>query len=67
VVERLRAVDAVQDVLKGHKLGYTLLIAMLVPVGSGMAVATIEEASPEHNIQSKDCNARADTAARSPP
>jgi len=48
----LRAVDAVQDVLKRHKLGYTLLIAMVVVVGSGLLVATIEEASPDRNIQS---------------
>lgn len=51
MVERVRAVDAVQDVLKRHKLGYALLVAMLVVVGSSMAVATIEEARPEHNIQ----------------
>jgi hypothetical protein len=44
VVEALRAVDAVQDVPKRHKLGYALLIAMLVVVGSSMAIATIEEA-----------------------
>jgi voltage-gated potassium channel len=48
----LRAVDAVQDVLKRHKLGYTLLIAVVVVVGSGLAVATIEEADPARNIQS---------------
>lgn len=48
----LRAVDAVQDVLKRHKLGYTLLIAMVVVVGSGLLVATIEEASPDRNIDS---------------
>jgi hypothetical protein len=48
----LRAVDAVQDVLKRHKLGYTLLIAGVVVVGSGLLVATIEEASPERNIES---------------
>ena len=48
----LRAVDAVQDVLKRHKLGYTLLIAMVVVVGSGLVVATIEEASPDRNIRS---------------
>jgi voltage-gated potassium channel len=48
----LRAVDAVQDVLKRHKLGYTLLIAMVVVVGSGLLVATMEEASPDRNIQS---------------
>jgi len=48
----LRAVDAVQDVLKRHKLGYTLLIAMVVVVGSGLLVATIEEASPDRNIRS---------------
>lgn len=40
----LRAVHAVQSVLKRHKLGYTLLIAMVVVVGSGLLVATIEEA-----------------------
>ena len=51
-VVMLRAVDAVQDVLKRHKLGYTLLIAMVVVVGSGLLVATIEEASPDRNIQS---------------
>jgi hypothetical protein len=48
----LRAVDAVQDVLKRHKLGYTLLIALVVVVGSGLLVATIEEASPDRNIES---------------
>ena len=48
----LRAVDAVQDVLKRHKLGYTLLIALVVVVGSGLLVATIEEANPDHNIKS---------------
>jgi voltage-gated potassium channel len=52
VVVLLRAVDAVQDVLKRHKLGYTLLIAMVVVVGSGLLVATIEEASPDRNIDS---------------
>jgi voltage-gated potassium channel len=52
VVVLLRAVDAVQDVLKRHKLGYTLLIAMVVVVGSGFLVATIEEASPDRNITS---------------
>ena len=35
-----------------HKLGYTLLIAMVVVVGSGLVVATIEEASPDRNIRS---------------
>jgi voltage-gated potassium channel len=48
----LRAVDAVQDVLKRHKLGYTLLVAAVVVVGSGLAVATIEAADPARNIQS---------------
>ncbi len=52
MVVLLRAVDAVQDVLKRHKLGYTLLIAMVVVVGSGLLVATIEEASPDRNITS---------------
>ena len=52
MVVLLRAVDAVQDVLKRHKLGYTLLIALVVVVGSGLLVATIEDASPDRNIRS---------------
>jgi len=48
----LRAIKAVQDVLKRHKLGYTLLIAMVVIVGSGLLVAELEKADPERNIQS---------------
>ena len=52
VVVLMRAVHAVQNVLSRHKLGYTLLIAMVVVVGSGLLVATIEEASPDRNIQS---------------
>jgi voltage-gated potassium channel len=52
VVVLLRAVHAVQNVLRRHKLGYTLLIAMVVVVGSGLLVSTIEEASPDRNIQS---------------
>jgi voltage-gated potassium channel len=52
MVVLLRAVDAVQDVLKRHKLGYTLLIAMVVVVGSGLLVATIEEAGPHPDIKS---------------
>ena len=43
----LRAVDAVQDVLKKHKLGYTLLIAMIVVVGSGFLVVAVEQGNPE--------------------
>jgi voltage-gated potassium channel len=42
----LRAVDAVQDVLKRDKLGYTLLIAIVVVMVSGWLVATIEEPGP---------------------
>jgi voltage-gated potassium channel len=48
----LRAVDAVQDVLKRHKLGYTLLIAMVVVVGSGLLVASLEQADAARNIES---------------
>jgi voltage-gated potassium channel len=48
----LRAVDAVQDVIKRHKLGYTLLVAFVVVVGSGLLVAAIEESEPERNIRS---------------
>jgi voltage-gated potassium channel len=51
MVVLLRAVDAVQDVLKRHKLGYTLLIAMVVVVGSGLLVATIEASDPDRNIR----------------
>ena len=48
----LRAIKAVQDVLRRHKLGYTLLIAMVVIVGSGLLVAELEQADPERNIRS---------------
>jgi voltage-gated potassium channel len=48
----LRAVDAVQDLIKRHKLGYTLLVAFAVIVGSGLLVAAIEESDPERNIRS---------------
>jgi Ion channel len=48
----LRAVDAVQDVIKRHKLGYTLLVAFVLVVGSGLLVAAIEESDPERNIRS---------------
>ena len=41
-----------KNVLTRHKLGYTLLIAMVVVVGAGLLVATIEEASADRNIQS---------------
>jgi voltage-gated potassium channel len=43
----LRAVDAVQDILKKHKLGYTLLIAMIVVVGSGWLIAAVEQGNPD--------------------
>jgi voltage-gated potassium channel len=39
-------------VLTTHKLGYTLLIAVAVVVGSGLLVATLEESNPGRNIQS---------------
>jgi voltage-gated potassium channel len=48
----LRAVDAVQDVLKKHKLGYTLLIALIVVVGSGFLIEAVEHGNPESNIDS---------------
>jgi len=48
----LRAVDAVQDVLKKHKLGYTLVIALVVVVGSGLLVTEFEQSNPDRNIQS---------------
>jgi voltage-gated potassium channel len=48
----LRAFDAVQDVLKRHKLGYTLVVAALIVVGSGLLVSEIEKADAESSIQS---------------
>jgi voltage-gated potassium channel len=48
----LRAVKAAKALVTTHKLGYTLLIAVAVVVGSGLLVATLEESSPERNIQS---------------
>ena len=48
----LRAVKAAKTVVTTHKLGYTLLIAVAVVVGSGLLVATVEESNPERNIQS---------------
>jgi voltage-gated potassium channel len=47
----LRAVDAVKDVLSRHKLGYTLLIAGTVVVGSGFLVATLAATDPGRNIR----------------
>jgi voltage-gated potassium channel len=51
MVVLLRAIDAVKDVLSRHKLGYTLLIAGTVVVGSGFLVATLEATDPERNIR----------------
>ena len=48
----LRAVKAAKSVVTTHKLGYTLLIAAGVVVGSGLVVATIEESDPARNIRS---------------
>jgi voltage-gated potassium channel len=48
----LRAFDAVQDVLKKHKLGYTLVVAALIVVGSGLLVSELEKADAENSIQS---------------
>jgi voltage-gated potassium channel len=48
----LRAVKAVTTVITRHNLGYTLLIAAVVLVGSGLLVATIEESDPARNIRS---------------
>ena len=48
----LRAIKAVQDVLKRHNLGYTLLIAAVVVVGSGLLIAELEKSDPERNIRS---------------
>jgi voltage-gated potassium channel len=47
----LRAVDAVKDVINKHKLGYALLVAGAVVVGSGLLVATLEDSDPGRNIR----------------
>lgn len=48
----LRGIDAVQDVLRRHKLHYTLLIAMVVVVSSALLVEEFERGVPGSNIKS---------------
>jgi voltage-gated potassium channel len=48
----LRAIDAAQDVLRKNKLGYTLLVALVVVVGSGLLVTELERADSGANIKS---------------
>ena len=48
----LRAVDAVKDVLRRHKFGYTMLITSVVVVGAGFVIATLDQSDPERNIRS---------------
>jgi voltage-gated potassium channel len=48
----LRGLDAARDVLTRHKLHYTLLVAMVVTIASGILVAELERGSPEGNIDS---------------
>lgn len=47
----LRGVDAAQDVLKRHKLHYTLLIATVVVVASALLVEEFERGIPDANIK----------------
>jgi voltage-gated potassium channel len=47
----LRAIDAIKDVVNKNKLGYALLVAGAVVVGSGLLVATFEESDPARNIK----------------
>jgi voltage-gated potassium channel len=48
----LRGIDAVQDVLRRHKLHYTLLIALVVVVTSALLVEEFERSLPDSNIKS---------------
>jgi voltage-gated potassium channel len=48
----LRGIDAVQDVLRRHKLHYTLLIALVVVVASALLVEEFERNLPDSNIKS---------------
>ena len=47
----LRAIDAIKDVVNKNKLGYALLVAGAVVVGSGLLVATLEGSDPARNIK----------------
>ncbi len=47
----LRGVDAVRDVLRRHKLHYTLLVAMVVVVASALLVEEFERGIPGANIR----------------
>ena len=47
----LRGVDAVRDVLRRHKLHYTLLVAMVVVVASALLVEEFERGIPDANIK----------------
>jgi voltage-gated potassium channel len=48
----LRGIDAVRDVLRRHKLHYTLLIALVVVVISSLLVEEFERSLPDSNIKS---------------
>jgi len=48
----LRGIDAVRDVLRRHKLHYTLLIALVVVVSSALLVEEFERSVPDSNIKS---------------
>ncbi len=48
----MRGIDAIQDVLKRHKLQDTLLVALTVVVASALIVSEIERNAPGANIKS---------------
>ncbi len=48
----MRGIDAVQDVLRRHKLQYTLLVALTVVVGSALIMSELERSLPGSHIKS---------------
>jgi voltage-gated potassium channel len=48
----VRAIDAARDVLSRHKLGYVLLVTLVVVVCGGLLVQSFEQGAPDGNITS---------------
>ncbi len=48
----MRGIDAIQDVLRRHKLHYTLLVALTVVVAGALLVTELERGNPQANIKS---------------
>jgi hypothetical protein len=47
----VRGVGAARDVLTRHKLGYVLLVTLVVVACGGVLVHSFEQAAPEANIE----------------